>query len=808
MQMKIRRAAVLGAGVMGAQIAALLATAGVRTYLLDLTSKEPPADPKAAKAMGKYFRSSRALMAIENLKNLKPSPLYTASALAGIIPGNFDDDMSVLADCDWVIEVVIEKLDIKKAIHKRIAEVVRPHVPVTTNTSGISLADICAGLPEHYQANFFGTHFFNPPRYMRLLEIIPHDGVNQEVVSALTNWISENLGKGIVVAADTVNFIANRIGVFANQVTLKHMADLNLNIETIDALTGKLMGRPSSASFRTMDVVGLDTFVHVANNTYDRAPKDPYREVFKSPAWVMELIENKALGQKTNDVGCFKKTTDDKGRRLILAYRPETKSYEPQSPVDYPWMADALKEPNLIKRLGLVMDQKDSGGELVWRILRDVFSYASLLVHEIAGDQVKPVDEAIKWGFNWDMGPFELWQALGYDAVLKRMELEKVPLPAWAKSGLAFYRPAPGSAEWASKGPSEQLQPSKARYLPVKQASYQFHLPRAQSEGDKRTILSNKSASLVDIGDGVSCLVFHSKMNALDSQMIELMQKAIVATSQNFDAMVIANDAEHFSAGANLKQILELINKKEFDTVERFIRDFQGTMQLLKFASFPSVACPHGLTLGGGCEVALHASWRVASGETYAGLVEIGVGLLPAGGGTKELALRAYDFMNYAEKGDPLAFLQKAFFLIGMAKTSSSGHEAVEMGLLPQTTRVCLSRDHQILRAKHGALHLARQGYIPATPRTAVPVLGDPGINTFRMALYNMVEGRQISHYDAFVGEKIATVLCGGEVDGGQLVSEQYLLDLERRMFVDLCKEAKTVERIEYMLKNGKPLRN
>ena len=808
MQLKIRRVAVLGAGVMGAQIAALLSTAGVRTYLLDLASNEPPADPKIAKAIGKNFRSARAMMAIENLKVLKPSPLYTATALAGIIPGNFEDDMSVLAECDWVIEVVIEKLEIKKAIHKRIAEVVRPHVPVTTNTSGISLADICSDLPEHYQANFFGTHFFNPPRYMRLLEIIPHETVNHDLMNAVTDWISENLGKGIVVAADTVNFIANRIGVFANQVTLKHMADLKLNIETVDSLTGKLMGRPSSASFRTMDVVGLDTFVHVAQNTYDRAPTDPYREVFKSPAWIMGLIESKSLGQKTNDVGCFKKTTDAAGKRLSLAYRPETKTYVEQTPTEYPWMAEALKESNLTKRLQFVCAQKDGGGELVWRILRDVLSYSALLVEEIAGDQVKPLDEAIKWGFNWEMGPFEIWQSLGYDATLKRMQDEKVPLPAWAKAGLAFYKPAPGTPEFAIRGATEQLQPTKQKFIPIRSLPHQFHLPRMQNEADKRVIMSNKSASLVDIGDGVTCLVFHSKMNALDSHIIELMQKSVVATAKNFDAMIIANDADHFSAGANLKQILEFIHKKDFDTVERFIRDFQGTMQLVKFASFPTVSCPHGLTLGGGCEVALHTSWRVASGETYAGLVEMGVGLIPAGGGTKELALRAYDFMNHAEKGDPLAFLQKAFFLIGMAKTSTSGHEAVEMSLLPQSTRISMSRDHQILRAKQGALHLARQGYIPPTPRLAIPVLGDPGINTFRMALYNMVQGRQISQYDAFIGEKVATVLCGGEVDGGQTVSEQYLLDLERKMFVELCKEQKTVDRIEYMLKNGKPLRN
>jgi len=815
-KLTIRRAVVLGAGVMGAQIAAALAAAGVRVHLLDLAMTALPQhidkDIKEKKLIGKNIRNARALMAIEGLKSLKPAPYYSAAHERAIIPGNFDDDLSVCADADWVLEAVIEKLEIKQSIHKRLADVVRPGIPVTTNTSGISLRDICSGLPEHYQANFFGTHFFNPPRYMRLLEIIPHDNVDTALVTRLSDWIAETLGKGIVDAFDTVNFIANRIGVFANQATLRAMQELGLNIETVDALTGKLMGRPASASFRTMDVVGLDTFAHVARNTYDRATKDPYRDLFKMPDWITALITSGRLGQKTGDTGCYKKASDAKGKRVILVHRPGApagQDYVEQTPEIFPWMEAALREGDLGKRLSAVIAQKDKGAELVWRVLRDVFSYSALLVEEIAGGLPKPLDEAIKWGFNWEAGPFELWQRLGYDSVLARMQAEKVPLPGWAKPGVAFYDPVPGSAEFALSGARAQTSVVKNKAVEIPRHTWQFHLPKRQPTGDPRLVLGNRSASLVDVGDGVSCLVFHSKMNAIDAEIIETTQKAIAATSAGFAGMIIANDGEHFSAGANLKLIAELITRKDFAQIDRFLRDFQGTMQLIKFAGFPTVSCPQGLTLGGGCEVALHTTRRLLHGETYAGLVEIGVGLLPGGGGTKELALRAYDLAAEGEKADPMPFLQRMFFLIGMAKTSTSGHEALDMGLLPRaTSTVTLSRDHQILKAKREILHMAGQGYVPALPRAAINVVGDPGIQTFRLALYNMVEGRQISAYDSFIAERVATVLCGGAIDGGQTVSEQYLLELERTTFVELCHQEKTFARIEHMLKTGSPLRN
>lgn len=807
--LKIRRAAVLGSGVMGAQIAALLATAGVRVHLLDLPNAEPPKDPKEAKAVGKNFRSARAILAIENLKTLKPSPLYTAACLANIMPGNFEDDMQAIRDCDWVVEAVVERLDVKQQLFKRVMEYAKGGIPITTNTSGINLRDIANDMPEHFQECFFGTHFFNPPRYMKLLEVIPHGATKRDLVIDFCAWAEETLGKGIVDAFDTVNFIANRIGVFVNQSTLQAMQDLKLNIETVDALTGKLMGRPSSATFRTMDVVGLDTFAHVAKNTLDRAPTDPYREWFKMPPWMDELIKKGHLGQKSNSIGCYKKDKDAKGKTLILALRPETGTYVEQQPAQFAWGGDAAKEPDLIKRLKFVLKQNDAGAEFIWRILRDCFSYSALLVEDIAGGLPKPIDDGIKWGFNWEMGPFELWQGLGYNDILQRMQKDGAKLPAWAKPGVKFYDTTPGTMDWVLHGANDQLQLPTTNRRKIVRPTHQFRLPKFQSEADKRVVMSTRNASLVDIGDGVACLTFHSKMNALDSSIIDFTLKTVAKTSESFGALVVGNEGDAFSAGANLKEVLEVIGKKDWPTLDRFIRQFQGAMQMLKFSPFPTVAATHGLVLGGGCEVALHCDHRMVSGETYAGLVEIGVGLLPAGGGTKELALRCYDAMSVTERGDPMAFLQRAFLLIGMARTSTSGHEAIEMGLFPAaTSTISLSRDHTLARAKAQALHMLNCGYIPPTPRQEIKVLGDPGLQTFKMMLYNMTEQRQVSAHDALIAERIAKVLCGGEIDGGMAVTEQYLLDLEREAFVELCQTEKTVARIEGMLKTGAPVRN
>lgn len=809
MSLKIRRAAVLGAGVMGAQIAAHLAAAGVSTHLLDLASKDPPTDKNQARLLGKDFRSARAVLAVQNLKQLKPSPLYDADSLPKIIPGNFDDDLSVLASCDWIIEVVVERLDIKQGIHTKIAEYARPDVPVTTNTSGISLVNMVSHLPEEYQSRFFGTHFFNPPRYLHLVEMIPHPKTDRKLFDSLSQWIEERLGKGIVEAKDTVNFIANRVGIFASQIVFKHMKELGLNIETVDKLTGPLIGRSKSATFRTADVVGLDTFAAVARNTFDKAPDDPFREVFAMPPWVVQLIESGSLGQKTADVGCYKKTKDAQGKTAILAYRPDQQSYESQHPNTFPWEELTDKERDPVQRVRKILEHQDPGAQFIWRITRDLLLYASHLAPTIAGGEIRLIDQALRWGFNWDLGPFELWQALGVDAVMARIQKDEAKLPSWVKPGINFYDITPQTPEWlALGGPTKAFDSVKGQLVPVKTPPWAFRLPPFENRQDPRRVDSNKGASLLDLGDGVGCLVFHTKMNAIDFDIINMMKTAVTKASQHFDGLVIGNEGPAFSAGANLKMILESIRNQKWGDINQLIAEFQGVLQMVKFAPFPTVSTPFNLVLGGGCEVALHTTYRVAAGETYAGLVEIGVGLVPAGGGTKELALRAYQLAGFGEKADPMAFLQRAFLLIGMAKTSGSAQEAVSMGLFPQTTDVCLSTKHTLAQAKRKVLSLSRDGYTPKIPAHGIKVVGDPGIQTFKLALYNMVEGQQISPYDAVVGEKVATILCGGEIDGGSVVDEQWFLELERRTFLELCQQPKTAERIEYMLKNGKPLRN
>ena len=808
MTLKIRKAAVLGAGVMGAQIAAHLAAAGVQTYLFDLPNDKAIEDPKLAKVVGKNIRNAPAVLALHNLAQLKPAPLASRSLLSQIIPGNFEDDMAKLAEVDWVIEAVIERIDIKKSMLRKIAEHAPSHIPITTNTSGLGMAAMCEDMADSFKSRFFGTHFFNPPRYMKLLEIVPHAGSDKSMIRELSQWIEKRLGKGIVNANDTINFIANRIGVFNIQATFQHMEKFGLNVETVDALTGKLMGRPASATLRTMDVVGIDTFVHVAKNVYDYAPEDPFRDWFLPPEWIETLVKKGHLGQKAGAKGAYLKSKNAKGKTEILAYRPSTDSYEEQAPQLSAWMAEAKKVPDTIDRIGFILDQDDDNAKFFWSVLRDTFAYSALLLEEIASGKPLALDNGMKWGFNWEWGPFQLWQGLGYDKILKRMQADGVKLPKWLEPNLKFYNPQPNSADWHRSGPKEQYLADKKKMAEVPAESHLFHLPKKPESGDPRTVLSNRGASLLDLGDGVACLSFHSKMNAINSEIVEMIRQSVDKVEADFRGLVIGNDGDVFSAGADLREILGACKDGKFEFIDSFLQNFQNAMQSLKYASFPSVSCPQGLILGGGCEVSLHTSKQLIANDSFAGLVEVGVGLIPAGGGTKELALRAYDLMGVTERGDPMPFLQRAFMLIGMGRTSTSGLEAIEMGLYGPDATMMIARDHQIAAAKAQVLAMTEQGYRPPIPKADISVVGDPGIQTFKMMLYNMVEGGQISEYDAFIGSKVATVLCGGDVDGGSKVNEQFFLDLERKVFVELCREQKTQDRIEHMLKNGKPLRN
>lgn len=806
----IKKATVLGAGVMGAQIAALLADAGVQVHLLDLTGDSEGGDEDQKKP---DQRNAPVLRALEGLKKLKPNPWMSQASQSRIVPGNLSDDMSVVSESDWVIEAVVERLDVKKKIHRDIAAYVPPGVPVSTNTSGILLSEMADEFSADYAARFLGTHFFNPPRYMQLVEMIPHSQTDPEILQSLSQWIEQRLGKNIVVAADTVNFIANRIGVFALLAQMRHGERLGLNPETVDVLTGKLIGRPSSATYRTMDVVGLDTSFLVAGNVYQREPQDPYRDYFKPSEWIQKLLDLGHLGQKSGSKGVYWKTKDSEGRREIRCFRGQKESYEPLDVTAFPWQGKASGFKDLFQRISWIIAQDDSGAELVWKSWSDVFSYSALLVEQIAGGSPHKIDDAMRWGFQWQWGPFETWQGLGFHQITKRMMDEGARLPQWIKDAVedpdfAFYRPMPWQEPWMCGEERMEYRVDEQSLSSLALKIHKIGLPTTAWTGDSRWVKGNGAASLLDGGDGVAILNFHTKMNAIDRDLLVMIQESVEHVGEHFKALVIANDGAAFSAGADLKMLLGLVEAQAYEEIDDVLRQFQGAMQALKFAPFPVVSAPHGMVLGGGCEVTLHTSHRHAAAESYVGLVEAGVGLIPAAGGTKELALRAYLLAEHYHQ-DPMLFLEKPFKTVAMAQVSSSVQEAVTLGLYPsEGTSFTLSRDHQTLEAKKIALLAVEQGYRPKQVSRNIAVAGSAGWETFKMMLYNMKKGAMISEHDSLVAEKLAYVLCGGDVDRGTRVDENWLLDLERAAFVELCSESRTKGRIAHMLKTGKALRN
>jgi 3-hydroxyacyl-CoA dehydrogenase len=807
MSLKIRNVAVLGSGVMGAQIASLLGAVGCRVYVFDVPTLVGASDVPGSLEY-RLKRSEKAVKGLKSLESLKPNPIYSQRHMEYLEPCNFEDDLDKLKQCDWIIEAVVENLDIKKKLFKEIAAYLKTDVWLTTNTSGIFLHKIAEAIPQRLHSRFFGTHFFNPPRYMKLLEMIPFAATDRQALQNFATWAEETLGKGVVFGCDTINFIANRIGTFCSHAAMHAMCELNLNIETVDELTGPLIGRSKSATFRTADIVGLDTGVAVAMNNYKHDPQDPYREWFVPPKWMSKLVESGRLGQKTGGLGIYKKTKDTDGTTKILVYRPESGEYSEPHVMGFNWIKEARAEKNLAKRLKMILKENDVGTEFIRRHLRDMFAYSSLFVGSIADGEIKAVDDALKWGFNWEMGPFELWQSLGFDEFFERMKKDHVPMGRWLKPGLRFY-------EWNDQGqPTAVLRvkdalKSDVTMIAIHPRNFELRLPKNDLVKDVRTIFRNPSAQLIDIGDGVAALVFHSKMNTVNPQITDMIEKSLDKVAQDFYGMVIANDAPNFSAGADIRDFMSAIHGKKYEYIDTMEKAFHGTMCRLKFASFPIVSCPTGLTLGGGCEVSLHTSRQILGAETFAGLVEAGVGLLPAGGGTKELALRAYERAMDTEDGDPMPFLWKSLWLIAHARRSASGFDALEMGLYsPLKAQVYLSREHLTQKAKTLVLNLEAQGFMPAVPRRSIKVVGNRGIALMEAKLDTLVSERKISEYDRFIASRVARILCGGEVPEGTLRAEQDLLDLERIYFVELCQQPKTLERIEYMLKNGQPLKN
>jgi len=778
MMNSLRRVAVLGAGTMGSRIAAHFANAGFPVDLLDVVLPD------------QRNRNAAALAGIENAAKQRPGAFFTDRAMGLIAPGNFDDDLERLSGCDWIIEAVAENLEIKRSLWYRVAAVSKAGTILSTNTSGIPLAHISEGFAEEFRRHFLGTHFFNPPRYLHLAEIIPGAETAEEVLQWVSNFCDLHLGKGVVRCKDTPNFIANRIGCFFGATIHKLTVDGDYTIEEVDALTGPAIGMPKSASFRLIDIVGLDVWCHVLRNLHEAAPGDPARDLFVPPELMERMLERGWLGEKRGQ-GFYKRVGKGAAKEIHALDR-KTMEYHPAQKPRFPAIDAARNIEDLPQRLRTLVAGEDRAGQFLWKVFRDLCIYSASMVPEIS-ERVVEIDCAMRWGFAFKMGPFELWDALGVPETVERMGREGCAVPMnvammLASGAKSFYQAADHGRE-----------PGK-RYFDLKGGGYEDLEKRpgvlvlSDLKRARGVVKKNAGASLVDLGDGALCLEFHSKMNSLGDDIVQMVASAIEETSRGFEALVIANQGENFSVGANLMLLLLGSQEGEWDELDAAVRRFQQAGMAIKYAAKPVVSAPFGMTLAGGCELAIHAGRVQASAETYMGLVETGVGLIPAGGGCKEMLMR-------------LGNAKAAFELIGYAKVSSSAANARELGFLREKDGISMNPERLIADAKAEALAMAAS-WAPGAPREDVAVEGDAGYALLRMGLYLAREGGYITEYDAVVGEKLAHVLSGGRLTGTQKVSEQYLLDLEREAFLSLCGNRKTQERMQHMLKTGKALRN
>ncbi len=796
--MQIKKAAVLGAGVMGAQIAAHLANAGIPCLLLDIVPKQllPEEEAKGLTLESRAVRNRIAQAGLDGALKAKPAAFFTAEAAKRVRAGNFEDDLPKLKDCDWIIEAIVENLDIKRSLYERLEPHLSPTAIITSNTSGIPLASLAAGRGDNFRRRFLGTHFFNPPRYLHLMEIITQPETDPEVARFMADFTDRALGKGVVYAKDTPGFVANRIGNFSMLNGLNVMMEMGLGIEEVDALTGTVIGHAKSASFRTLDIVGLDTACNVARNLHAALPNDEKREAFRLPAFLETMLEKRLLGDKTK--GGFFKKVGDEIRTLDL----ETFEYRERRKAKFASL-DAVKQiEKLEERLAALVYAGDKAGEFLWRTMSETLCYAANRIPEIA-DNLVEIDNAMKWGFAHELGVFEKWDAIGVEKSVARMRDEGRAIPANVEAMLAagatsFYR--------IENGVRQYFDFASSGYKPVPTPAGVTILKSLKDQS--RVIRKNAGASLVDLGDGVACVEFHSKMNALGSDQLGMIQAAIKEAEKNFVGLVIGNQGENFSAGANIMMILMGAQEGDWDELALAVRQFQNTVTSLRYSARPVVVAPHHLTLGGGCEMTMHADRAVGAAETYIGLVEVGVGLLPGGGGTKEMAVRAAEAAEASPGVDQFEVLKTNFELTAMGKVATSAAEARQWGLMRRQDRIVMNQDRLIEEAKQTVLQLAREGYTPPTPREDVLVLGEPALTKFKLGLHMMQRGGYISAHDALIGLKIAEVLCGGNLTRATRVSEQYLLDLERDAFVSLCGTRATQERLAHMLKTGKPLRN
>jgi 3-hydroxyacyl-CoA dehydrogenase len=811
---RIHRVAVLGAGTMGARIAAHFANAGVPSLLLDIVPSDAPLG-----AVGPA-RNKIAAAGLDGARKSRPAAFFEVSLSRLVTVGNFDDDLKRLADVDWIIEAIVENLEIKRSLLKKVEAIRKAGTIVTTNTSGLPVAKIAEGFSEDFQRSWFGTHFFNPPRYMRLLELIPTPEADPALMEAVSHFCDVQLGKGVVRAKDTPNFIGNRIGTFSVLNVMRLMQEMDLSIEEIDALTGQAVGWPSSATFRTIDLVGLDVLGHVVSNMIENVHDE--RSELRIPTFFRQMVERKMLGDKTKG-GFYKKLKSKDGKedeRLALDWK--TLEYHPRKKPKFAAleMAKNVEEPGARIRMLLGMDgaggasqKADKAGTFLWAALSDLWTYSANRIPEIS-DSVVEIDQAMREGFAWELGPFELWDAAGVEATVARMKKEGHPVAANVEKLLAS-----GAKSWYADDPKT---PSGRKYWDLATGNWQ---PVSVPDGvwsvevakkSNGVVKKNSGASLIDLGDGVGCIEFHSKMNALGADIISLVVQTLKpgGAGDGFDAFVITNDAQNFSVGANLMLLLMGIQEEEWDDIDLGIRQFQGMTQAIKFSPKPVVSAPFGLSLGGGCEIPLHSSARQPHAELYMGLVEVGVGLLPGGGGCKEMLLRAVDSAasirpdGRGESVELMEAMKKIFEAIATGKVSTSADEARGLGFLSSFDRITMNRKRVLSDAKVRALELARAGYEPPVMRTSIPAPGENILAALKMGVYLMRQGEYISDHELKLGTKIAEVLCGGSVTPGTPVSEQYLLDLECEAFKSLCGEKKTQERIQFTLKTGKTLRN